>query len=55
MIFIAPCSHKFSNILSKLHVIARNSDRFIALLAPVVNGQRKCFGIGFSTVISKQL
>ena len=33
---IAPCSRDFFRTLSKLQVIARNSDWFIALFAPVV-------------------
>ena len=35
---IAPCTHNFSHALSKIQVIARNSNWFIALFAPVVNG-----------------
>ena len=37
----------FSRSLSKLLVIARNSDWFIALFAPVVVGRRNYFGNGF--------
>ena len=39
----------------ELQVIARNSDWFIALFAPVVIGRSNCFGFGFSTVIWKPL
>ena len=42
----------FSRVLSKLQVIARNSDWLIALFDPVMNGGSNYFGIGFSTVIS---
>ena len=48
---IAPCTRDFSRALSKLQIIARNCDRFIALFAPVVIGRSNCFGFGFSTVI----
>ena len=41
----------FSRALSKLQVIARNSDWFIALFAPAVIGRSNSFGFGFSTVI----
>ena len=37
--------------LSKLHVIGRSSDWFIALFALVVIGRSDYFGVGFSTVI----
>lgn len=40
-----------SRAWSKSHVIARNSDWFIALFAPDVIGRSKHFGICFSTVI----
>ena len=40
-----------SRTLSKLQVIAWNSDKFITLFAPVVIGQSHDFAIGFSTVI----
>ena len=39
---------RFSPALSKLQVIAKNSDCFIALFAPVVIGQSQYFVIGFS-------
>ena len=39
-----------SRALSKLQVIAGNSDWFIVLFAPVVIGQGYCFGIGYLTV-----
>ena len=45
----------FSRALSKLQVIARNCDWFIALPAPVVIGRSNCFGFGFSTVIWRPL
>ena len=50
---IALCMRDFSRGLSKLHVIARNFDWFIALSAPVVIGRSNYFGFGFgfSTVI----
>ena len=39
----------YSRTLTKLQVIARNSDCFIALLAPVVIGQSNYFGIGLQS------
>ena len=48
---IAPCTRHFSRALSKLQVIARNSDWFIVLFAPVVIGRSNNFPFGFSTVI----
>ena len=43
---------QFPHALNKLHVIATNSDWFIALFAPfVIIGQSNKFGIGFSTTI----
>ena len=48
---IAASTRDFSRALSKLQVIARNSDWFIALFAPVVIGRSNNFGIAFSTVI----
>ena len=42
---------RFSRALNKLHVIARNSDWFITLFAPVVIGRSNYFAIGFSTVM----
>ena len=41
----------FSRALSKLQVMSRNSDWFIALFAPVVIDWSNHFGFGFSTVI----
>ena len=41
---IAPCTCDSSRALSELQVIARNSDWFIALFAPVVIGRRNYFG-----------
>ena len=43
----------FSRALSKIpgQYVAKNSDWFIALFAPVVIGQSNCIGIGFSIVI----
>ena len=41
----------FFRALSKLQVIARNSDWFIALFAPVVIGRSNNFGFGFTTII----
>lgn len=35
---IGPCKHDFSSALSKGQVIARNSDCFIVLFAPVLIG-----------------
>ena len=48
---IAFCTRNFSRALSKLHVIARNSDWFITLFAPVVIGRSNYLAIGFSTVM----
>ena len=39
--------HYFSNALSKLQVVGRNSDWLIALFAPVVIGLSNYFSIGF--------
>ena len=52
---IAACKRDFSRALSKLHVIARNSDWLIALFVPVVIGPSNYFGVSFSTVIWKPL
>ena len=52
---MALCTRAFSRALSKLQVIARNSDWFIALFVPVVIGRSYYFGTGFSTVIWKLL
>ena len=52
---IAPCTRDFSRASSKLQVIARNCDWFMALFVPVVIGRSNGFGFGFSTVIWKQL
>ena len=41
----------FSRALSKLQVIAKSFDWFIALFAPAVIGRGNYFGICFSTVI----
>ena len=46
---ITPCTREFSRALSKLQVIVRYSDWFIALIAPVVIGQ----SFGFSTVSNR--
>ena len=51
----APCTRDFSRASSKLQVIARNCDWFIALFVPIVIGRSNCFGFGFSTVIWKPL
>jgi len=48
---ITPCTRHFSRALSKLQIISRNCDWFIALFAPVVIGRSDCLGFGFSTVI----
>ena len=48
---IAPCTRDFSRALSKLQVIARNSDWFIALFAYVVIVRSNNFCFGFSTVL----
>jgi len=48
---IATCTRDFSRPLSNLQVIAKNSDWFIALFAPLVIGLRYYLGFGFSTVI----
>ena len=52
---IAPCKRDLLGALSKLQVIARSCDWFIALFGPVVIGRSNCFGFGFSTVILKPL
>ena len=44
---MAPSMHDFSYALSKLQVIAKNSDWFIMLFAPIVIGESNNFGIGF--------
>ena len=49
------CARFFPLLEQKLQVIARNSDWFIALFAPVVIGRSNYFGIGFSIVIGKPL
>ena len=46
---------KFHWALTKLQVIPRNSDWFVALFAPVVIGRGNYFTIGFSTVSCKPL
>ena len=46
----AVCTRDFSRALSKLQVMTRNSDWFIALFAPVVIGRNYYLGISFSTV-----
>ena len=48
---IAACTRDFSRAFSKLQVIGRNSERFIAMFAPVVIGRTNYFGIGFLRVI----
>ena len=48
---ITPCTLNLFRALSKLHVIARNSDWFIALFAPVVIGWNNYFGVEFSAFI----
>ena len=45
----------FSHAFSKLQVVSRNFDWFIALPAPVWIGRNSYFGTGFSTVIWKPL
>ena len=52
---IALRTRDFSRALSKLQLIAKNSDWFIALLTPVVIGQSNYWGIGYSTVVWKLL
>ena len=52
---IAPCTRDFSRASSKIQIIARNCDWFIALSAPGVIGWSNCFGFGFSTVTWKPL
>ena len=47
----AHCARDFFRAFSKFQVIARSSDWFIALFAPVVIGGSNYFGTGFSTVI----
>ena len=48
---ISPCTRDVSRVLSKLRVIARNSDWFTALSAPVAIGRITHFRIAFWTVI----
>ena len=48
---IAPCTRDFSCALSKLQIIARNSDWFIALFALSVIGHSYYFSNGFLTVV----
>jgi len=48
---IALSTRDFSRALSKLQIIARNCDWFIAVFAAVVIGRSNCFGFGFSTII----
>ena len=48
---IAACTRDFSRALSKLQIISRDSDWFVALFSPVVIGWSNYLGIGFSTVI----
>ena len=49
-------NHNLYMQLSKLQVIARNSDRFIARLPPdVIRQSNYYFGMGFSTVIGTPL
>jgi len=52
---IAPYTRDFSRVLSKLQSIARISDWFLALFAPVMIGRSNYFGLLFSTVICKPL
>ena len=52
---ITPFTRDFSRALSMLHVIARNSDWFIALSSLVVIGRSYFFGNSFSIVIWKPL
>ena len=52
---IAPCTRDFSHVLGNLEVIAKNSDWFVTLFAPVVIRPSNHFGIGFVTVFCKQL
>lgn len=44
---IVPCTRDFSRALSRLQVIAANSDWFIARFSPVVIGHRNYFGIAW--------
>lgn len=53
---IAPCTGYFFRVLSKLQVLSRNSDWFIALFSPVVIGRSSFFElIGFTIVTWKPL
>ena len=49
------CTRDFPHAFSKLQLISRNFDWFIALPAPVLIGRNYYLGIGFSTVIWKPL
>ena len=48
---IAPCPRDFSCALSKLQVIARNSDWFIALFSLFMIDQSNHIGVVFLTVV----
>ena len=48
---IALFTHDFSHASSKLLVLSRNSDWFMALFASVLIGLSSYFGFGFTTVI----
>ena len=50
---IVLCTRDFSRAFSDIEVIARNSDWFVTLSAPVVIGRSNCFRFAFSTVILK--
>ena len=52
---IAIWTRVFSRALRRSHVIALNSDWFIALFASVVIGQSNCFGFGFTVLNWKVL
>ena len=52
---IAPLTRDYSRALTKLLLIARGSDWFIALPTPVVIDKSNYFGIGFSRVMCKLL
>ena len=52
---IVICTRHFFRALSELQVVSRNCDWFNVLFAPAVIGRSDCLGLGFSTVIWKQL
>ena len=52
---IVLCTCDFSRALSKLQVISRNSDWFIALFAAIVIGRSNNFGVDFCLFFNSHL